>query len=54
MEHNQKDKYIGQLLDGRYEILELIGVGGMAAAATALVMATANNEPPKVTLLLRR
>ena len=26
----KKDKYIGQLLDGRYEILEIIGSGGMA------------------------
>ena len=24
------DKYIGQLLDGRYDILEVIGEGGMA------------------------
>ena len=24
------DKYIGKKLDGRYEITELIGVGGMA------------------------
>ena len=24
------DKYIGKRLDGRYEILELIGAGGMA------------------------
>ena len=24
------DKYIGKRLDGRYEIKELIGVGGMA------------------------
>ena len=24
------DKYIGQLLDDRYEILEVIGIGGMA------------------------
>ena len=24
------DKYIGKRLDGRYEIRELIGVGGMA------------------------
>ena len=24
------DKYIGRLLDNRYEILEVIGVGGMA------------------------
>ncbi len=27
---NEKDKYIGQVLDKRYEILELIGEGGMA------------------------
>ena len=26
------DKYIGRLLDNRYEILEVIGTGGMAAA----------------------
>ena len=24
------DKYIGRLLDNRYEILEVIGTGGMA------------------------
>ena len=24
------DKYLGQMLDGRYEILEVIGTGGMA------------------------
>ena len=24
------DQYIGKMLDNRYEILELIGVGGMA------------------------
>ena len=24
------DKYIGKMLDGRYEIIELIGSGGMA------------------------
>ena len=24
------DRYIGRLLDNRYEILEVIGVGGMA------------------------
>jgi len=29
MEH-QQDKYLGQMLDNRYEILELIGRGGMA------------------------
>lgn len=30
MEPNQTDNYIGQVLDNRYEILELIGRGGMA------------------------
>ena len=27
---DNKDKYIGQIFDERYEILELIGVGGMS------------------------
>ena len=27
---NTTDKYIGKILDDRYEIIELIGSGGMA------------------------
>ena len=31
------DKYIGRLLDNRYEILDVIGTGGMAVVYLSLI-----------------
>ena len=38
------DQYIGKLLDNRYEILEVIGTGGMAVAIKALKQELSQDE----------
>ena len=30
----ENDKYIGRLLGGRYELIDVVGVGGMAGMAS--------------------
>ena len=42
------DKYIGKKLDGRYEIRELIGVGGMAHVSKAYDVVEARTVADKI------
>ena len=42
------DKYIGKKLDGRYEIRELIGVGGMANVYKAYDVVEARTVAVKI------
>ena len=42
------DQYIGKLLDNRYEIMEQIGMGGMARVFRALERAFETAIPPEV------
>ena len=41
------DRYIGKLLDNRYEILEKIGSGGMAVSIRPAVTASTGSWPLK-------
>lgn len=41
------DRYIGKLLDNRYEILEKIGSGGMATSTRPAVTASTGSWPLK-------
>ncbi len=48
MSETYNDKYIGKLLDGRYQILDVIGIGGMAYVYRALDTRLSRNVAVKI------